>query len=156
MARDTDKVAARRERLKRWIDTRFNGSQAAFLAAALARGTPINQGELSALLASKSFGERRAANLEKQAAMPPGYLADPLHDPGTRETAAELRQAVDELQVLLSLTAKAMTATIPTAGRDLLAELEPPRANPKKGTLSYDLAKALRAELGLARKRNVP
>ena len=41
----------RRENLQRWIDEKYNGVQAGFVAF-----TEINQGELSALLKNKSFG----------------------------------------------------------------------------------------------------
>jgi len=71
-------VKARRERLQEWIDTHYDGSRSAFIHA-----TSINHGELSGLLRTKSFGERRAESLEKIAGMPPGYLVAPL-----TETAA--------------------------------------------------------------------
>jgi len=66
-------VEARRQRLREWIDTHYAGTQAKFVAA-----TGINQGELSGLLKSKSFGEKKAAAIEAQANMPPGYLVVPL------------------------------------------------------------------------------
>lgn len=67
---DTPLVALRRARLQQWIDERFGGKQADFV-----RATSINQGEVSLLLKSKSFGEKRAASLEAAAGMPPGYLS---------------------------------------------------------------------------------
>ena len=70
-----DTVQIRRARLKHWIDTRFNGRQADFIAAANER---INQGEVSNLLKDKSFGEKRARRLEQQANMPEGYLDTPI------------------------------------------------------------------------------
>jgi len=66
-------VKARRERLQEWIDTHYGGSRSAFIQAA-----SIHHGELSGLLRTKSFGERRAESLEKAAGMPPGYLVSPL------------------------------------------------------------------------------
>lgn len=80
-AKDTPLVAARRTRLREWIDTQFDGSQTAFIAR-----TKLNQGMLSALLKpdGKSFGEKAAANLESIAGMPAGYLVkslDPVADP---------------------------------------------------------------------------
>ncbi|MCW0398751.1 hypothetical protein NG829_08375 [Xanthomonas sacchari] len=63
------KAVYRRARLRQWIDERFHGVQADFV-----RATGINQGELSLLLKDKSFGEKRAASIEKKAGMPPGYL----------------------------------------------------------------------------------
>jgi len=73
MATDDEIVAARRARLSAWIADHFDGSQAAFI-----RATKINQGELSALLANKPFGEKKARKLEGQAKMPEGYLEHPL------------------------------------------------------------------------------
>lgn len=70
---DSPTVALRRERLRWWIDNRCDGSQANFIAL-----TRINQGELSGLLRSKSFGEKRAASLEVAAGMPSGFLVNPM------------------------------------------------------------------------------
>ena len=64
----------RRKRLREWIDTHFGGSQALFISSTNDGEKQMNQGELSGLLAIKSFGERRARSLEAQAKMPPGYL----------------------------------------------------------------------------------
>lgn len=59
----------RRARLRQWIDTNFNGSQAAFVSA-----HRLNQGEISALLKDKSFGGVKARNLEAQTGMPERFL----------------------------------------------------------------------------------
>ncbi len=67
-------VANRRSRLKLWIDTNCAGSQKLFIASTNDGEKQINQGELSGLLRSKSFGEKRARALERQARMPSGYL----------------------------------------------------------------------------------
>ncbi|UNV91826.1 MULTISPECIES: hypothetical protein [unclassified Comamonas] len=67
-------VANRRSRLKLWIDTNCGGSQKLFIASTNDGEKQINQGELSGLLRSKSFGEKRARALERQARMPSGYL----------------------------------------------------------------------------------
>ncbi len=67
-------VANRRSRLKLWIDTNCGGSQKLFIASTNDGEKQINQGELSGLLRSKSFGEKRARALERQAKMPAGYL----------------------------------------------------------------------------------
>ena len=64
----------RRNQLQRWIDERYTGVKAAFIASTNDGETQINQGEVSALLQDKAFGERRARSLEKQAGMPPGHL----------------------------------------------------------------------------------
>lgn len=87
MARDTEIVAERRRRLREWIAERFGGSQAAFLADAKKRGHLINQGELSGLLRTKSFSERRARKLEIQADMPVGHLVPSLQPPDSAGTA---------------------------------------------------------------------
>jgi len=62
-------VKVRRERLWEWIEDKYKGIQAGFV-----EDTGINQGELSALLKDKSFGERKARNIEKMAGMPDGWL----------------------------------------------------------------------------------
>ena len=67
-------VANRRRRLKLWIDTNCDGSQKLFIASTNDGERQINQGELSGLLRSKSFGEKRARALERQSRMPIGYL----------------------------------------------------------------------------------
>ena len=69
-------VANRRARLRAWIETRFGGSHAMFIASTNNGEKQLNQGELSGLLRSKSFGERRARSLEAMAHMPPRYLDD--------------------------------------------------------------------------------
>jgi len=68
-------VAARRKHLRSWIDQHHKGSQAAFVVA-----TGINHGELSGLLRTKSFGEKKAATIEAAAGMPAGYLVSPRLD----------------------------------------------------------------------------
>lgn len=67
-------VENRRHQLRRWIEVHFDGNQAAFGASTADGEHQINQGELSGLLRTKSFGEKRARRLEAQANMPPGYL----------------------------------------------------------------------------------
>lgn len=75
MSTDTPTVANRRKKLALWIQSRCDGSQAKFIEE-----TGINQGELSALLRDKSFGEKKARNLEKQAGMPDLYLDIPIEN----------------------------------------------------------------------------
>ena len=72
-------VSARRKMLSIWIKEYF-GTQAAFAAA-----YEINQGELSGLLKTKSFGSKRARAIEAIAKMPHKYLeggtpANPCND----------------------------------------------------------------------------
>ncbi len=47
----------RRRNLRQWIADKYGGQQTRF-----AEAIAINQGELSALLKNKSFGEKKAAN----------------------------------------------------------------------------------------------
>lgn len=68
-------VANRRARLNAWIDQYCDGKQALFIER-----TDINQGELSALLKQKSFGEKKARSLEEKAGMPKNWLDLPLND----------------------------------------------------------------------------
>lgn len=67
---DQNIVELRRARLREWIDIHHGGVAADFIKV-----SGINQGELSGLLKSKSFGEKRAMSLEKAAGMPAGYLS---------------------------------------------------------------------------------
>ncbi len=64
----------RRKRLRQLIADRFEGSQSKLVEA-----TGENQGEISALLRSKSFGEKKARKLEQKADLPAGWL-DALED----------------------------------------------------------------------------
>lgn len=68
-----DIVENRRKKLQHVIDTQFGGSQAKFIEK-----IEINQGELSGLLKQKSFGEKKARNIERQAELPAGYLDTPI------------------------------------------------------------------------------
>lgn len=81
-------VAHRRQRLRLWIDTFFDGSQAAFIADAGEHGHEINQGELSGLLKNKSFGEKKARSLELVARMSPRWL-DGTAPPSTARTISK-------------------------------------------------------------------
>lgn len=71
-------VKNRRENLRTWIAARFNGSQSRFIEECGERGIEVNQGELSGLLKTKSFGEKKARKLEKDCGMPTMYL-DGIH-----------------------------------------------------------------------------
>lgn len=64
----------RRAQLQRWIDKHFQGRMVDFIASTNDGERQMNQGELSALLRNKTFGERRARSLEQLANMPRGYL----------------------------------------------------------------------------------
>ena len=65
----------RRANLRQWIDERCGGRQALF-----AQTPAVNPGELSALLKNKSFGEKKARNIDQAAAMPAMWL-DTVHAP---------------------------------------------------------------------------
>jgi 3,4-dihydroxy-2-butanone-4-phosphate synthase len=59
----------RRHNLRQWITQHHNGQQTKF-----AQAIAINQGELSALLKNKSFGEKKARKIEQAANMPDMWL----------------------------------------------------------------------------------
>ena len=59
----------RRRNLREWINRLHQGRQIDFVSA-----TGINQGELSALLKNKPFGERKARKIEHSAGMPALWL----------------------------------------------------------------------------------
>jgi hypothetical protein len=59
----------RRARLAQLIQERYEGSQAKYVDE-----TGENQGEVSGLLRSKSFGERKARKLEAKSNLPVGWL----------------------------------------------------------------------------------
>ena len=66
----------RRRNLREWIDRLHQGRQIDFVSA-----TGINQGELSALLKNKPFGERKARKIEHSAGMPALWLDTDHHSP---------------------------------------------------------------------------
>jgi hypothetical protein len=71
---ESPEIAIRRRKLREWIEKKFNKSQVQFIDDCAKRGHLINQGELSGLLKSKSFGEKKARKLETMAQMPVNYL----------------------------------------------------------------------------------
>lgn len=77
----------RRRQLRRWIDKHFGGSQTEFIASTNDGDKQINQGELSGLLKTKAFGEKRARRLEAQAHMPALYLEQDSDSPFERKLA---------------------------------------------------------------------
>lgn len=64
-----EKEDIRRRKLKYYIDTEYDGKQ-----INLVNHKGINAGELSGLLGTKTFGERRARSLELTLGMKPGWL----------------------------------------------------------------------------------
>jgi len=103
------------------------------------------QGELSALLGSKSFGENKASNLETQAGMPAGYLVSPLSG-GAATNPPISETAFSELRMIVALMAQALAASTPIAGRELAATSRK-KLGAHKGTLSGELVKGLESEL---------
>lgn len=63
-----EEVAVRRKQLKAWIDARYDSTRAFCLQFGL------NESDISQLLRQKSFGSRRARNLEQKTGMPSRYL----------------------------------------------------------------------------------
>lgn len=59
----------RRKRLALLIQEKYDNSQASFVSA-----TGENQGEVSALLKNKSFGEKKARSIEEKCLLPVGWL----------------------------------------------------------------------------------
>jgi hypothetical protein len=90
---DDPAIANRRARLREWIDTHFGGSLTLFIASTNNGEKQMNQGELSALLRNKTFGERRARSLEQMARMPARYLEGVAGS--SQATAAPANQAND-------------------------------------------------------------
>lgn len=121
---DEDPIhAARRARLQAWIDDNYDGKQVRFIAA-----TGINQGELSALLKAKSFGEKKAATLEAQAGMPKGYLVNALDVAEAAQATGIFtreRRASDDvqaLQIALESLAYAVLQRVPGSASAFLAD----------------------------------
>lgn len=65
----SDVVATRRARLRQVLNDRFDGKQTKFVEK-----TGINAGELSGLLRTRFFGEKKARTLEGQLGLPNGWL----------------------------------------------------------------------------------
>ena len=74
----------RRHNLRQLIADRYGDSQARFIDE-----TGENQGEISGLLRTKSFGEKKARNLEKKVGLPVGWL-------DTQRQAADSEQPVEK------------------------------------------------------------
>lgn len=86
-----DVVLIRRKRLQQVIDEQYGGKQSSLVEA-----IEVNAGELSGLLRSKAFGEKKARGLEVSLGLPRGYLdgqAGDIHDTMKRlyQAAAELK-----------------------------------------------------------------
>lgn len=73
---DTDIVKTRRERLRELIKTRFGGKQSRMVDE-----TGINAGELSGLLRTKHFGEKKARAIEDQLGLPALWMDGDTKEP---------------------------------------------------------------------------
>jgi hypothetical protein len=73
----------RRARLAQLIRERYDSSQSKFVEE-----TGENQGEVSALLRTKSFGERKARKIEAKCGLPSGWMDLPATPEDGRESAA--------------------------------------------------------------------
>lgn len=115
---DTPLVAARRSRLRLWIQQKHGGSRKEFLEAVKARGFDLNPSEVSNLqTGNKSFGENKAAEYEAAAGMPRGFLVnalDPLSQPARLDT-----------EILLAAITLAKKALRLGAGEELVIERDP-------------------------------
>lgn len=127
---DTDMVVEGRRRLLReWIDSRYGGVQAAFI-----EDTGVNQGELSGLLKTKSFGEKRARSLEEKARMPRFYLDQPQHEVvAPEDDVRALRRQVESLTVVLASLVGITAKHRPLEGEELARLI--------RGNQSLDLAR---------------
>lgn len=81
-------MQVRRDQLRAWIAARYPSTRAFCMAHGL------NESEISQLLRNKSFGSRRARNLESQTGMPLRYLegshdALPVREPVLPPAAVE-------------------------------------------------------------------
>lgn len=81
----------RRRRLAKLIEETY-GSQAAFIEA-----TNENQGEVSALLRDKSFGEKKARKIEKKCGLPAYWLDGDMAPLTASAQAREVARAFDSL-----------------------------------------------------------
>lgn len=85
----------RRARLAQLITSKPYLSQAEFV-----RATGENQGEISALLKDKSFGEKKARSIEKKCGLPEGWLDVEAQPKSTDE---QLQRVNQEESALLTL-----------------------------------------------------
>lgn len=134
MTNDAEPIVDRRRRLLRaWIDTRYGGVQAAFVG-----DTGINQGELSGLLKTKSFGEKRARALEVLAKMPHRYLDQSSVDDRTPESKiSELQSNIDSLTAVLAALIGITAKHRPIEGEELARAI---RGNQSLDLVRHNLA----------------
>ena len=99
---DSEVVANRRRNLAQLIQTKYLGTQALLLSDVQTRtGIELNQGGLSGLLATKSFGEKKARKMETLLGLPEGVLDTPSST--FSSPIKEISPAVNELLRNLAL-----------------------------------------------------
>lgn len=108
---DTEIVKTRRERLRELIKKRFGGKQ-----SRLVDDTGINAGELSGLLRTKHFGEKKARALEDQLGLPALWL-----DGEAKTPAAEHGELLGLWEYLL-----------PTQRQEMIEQMRPLAAHNKE------------------------
>ena len=89
----------RRHNLRQWITQHHNGQQTKF-----AQAIAINQGELSALLKNKSFGEKKARKIEQAANMPDMWL-DQDHQDRHAPTISQERNTMSHISTIPEILA---------------------------------------------------
>ena len=89
----------RRHNLRQWITQHHNGQQTKF-----AQAIAINQGELSALLKNKSFGEKKARKIEQAANMPDMWL-DQDHQDRHTPTISQERNTMSHISTIPEILA---------------------------------------------------
>ena len=89
----------RRHNLRQWITQHHNGQQTKF-----AQAISINQGELSALLKNKSFGEKKARKIEQAANMPDMWL-DQDHQDHHAPTISQERNTMSHISTIPEILA---------------------------------------------------
>ena len=89
----------RRHNLRQWITQHHNGQQTKF-----AQAIAINQGELSALLKNKSFGEKKARKIEQAANMPDMWL-DQDHQDRHAPTTSQERNTMSHISTIPEILA---------------------------------------------------
>ena len=89
----------RRHNLRLWIDRTHQGRQISFV-----QQTGINQGELSALLKNKAFGERKARKIEAAAGMPALWL-EQAHATATESTPSARKNTTMNISTIPEILA---------------------------------------------------
>jgi hypothetical protein len=93
----------RRARLAQLIQEKYGGSQTKFVEE-----TGESQSEVSGLLRSKSFGERKARKIEQKAGLTPGWLdgitlVDEAHRAEQADLGDKLEKVVEQLAATLKI-----------------------------------------------------